>query len=295
MTKPVMSVADLEAFLASEFPQAFHPGSGLSIEAVEHGRARVRLAYSEKFIRPGGTISGPTMMMLADFALYLAVLSAIGPVALAVTINFNINFLRRPEQRDLIADADYATSRLRSRNRDALGREIAAVLGGRPSAEWIERFNRAGVPCGPINSIDEVFADPQVQHLGIAQSIRSAALDRDLTLREYVLSGASDLTATERELNRLEQAMAEGSPQTVLDHEAALDLPPLLMLLKANDRNHPLEMQQRFIDSYRKRGGTIEVHTFQGLPEHRMVPSAAQPETIRFIETVVDFIQRQSR
>jgi uncharacterized protein (TIGR00369 family) len=54
---------------------------------------------------PGGTISGPTMMMLADFALYLAVLSAIGPVALAVTINFNINFLRRPEQRDLIADA----------------------------------------------------------------------------------------------------------------------------------------------------------------------------------------------
>jgi acetyl esterase/lipase len=92
-----------------------------------------------------------------------------------------------------------------------------------------------------------------------------------------------------------EQAMAEGSPQTLLDHEAALDLPPLLMLLKANDRNHPLEMQQRFIDSYRKRGGTIEVHTFQGLPEHRMVPSAAQPETIRFIETVVDFIQRQSR
>jgi uncharacterized protein (TIGR00369 family) len=105
MKKPVMTVAELEAFLAREFPQAFHPGSGLSIEAVEHGRARVRLAYSEKSIRPGGTISGPTMMMLADFALYLAVLSAIGPVALAVTINFNINFLRRPEQRDLIADA----------------------------------------------------------------------------------------------------------------------------------------------------------------------------------------------
>ena len=105
MRKPVMSVADLEDFLNREFPQAFHPGSGLSIETVEYGRARVRLAYSENFIRPGGTISGPTMMMLADFALYLAVLSAIGPVPLAVTINFNINFLRRPEQRDLIADA----------------------------------------------------------------------------------------------------------------------------------------------------------------------------------------------
>ena len=105
MRKPVMDERDLEIFLHREFPQAFYPGSGLTIEEVEHGRARVRLAYSEKFIRPGGTISGPTMMMLADFALYLAVLSAIGPVALAVTINFNINFLRRPAQRDIIADA----------------------------------------------------------------------------------------------------------------------------------------------------------------------------------------------
>jgi uncharacterized protein (TIGR00369 family) len=105
MKKPVMTVAELEQFLTREFPQAFHPDSGLSIDTVEHGRAVVRLAYSDRFIRPGGTISGPTMMMLADFALYLAVLSAIGPVALAVTINFNINFLRRPEPRDLIADA----------------------------------------------------------------------------------------------------------------------------------------------------------------------------------------------
>jgi uncharacterized protein (TIGR00369 family) len=104
-TQPVMTIADLEAFLTREFPQAFHPESGLTIEEVEHGRAVVRLAYNDQFVRPGGTISGPTMMMLADFALYLAVLSAIGPVALAVTINFNINFLRRPAQRDLIADA----------------------------------------------------------------------------------------------------------------------------------------------------------------------------------------------
>ena len=65
----------------------------------------MRQAYSEKFIRPGGTISGPTMMMLSDFALYVAVLAAIGPVALAVTINLNINFLRKPDRRDLIAEA----------------------------------------------------------------------------------------------------------------------------------------------------------------------------------------------
>ena len=68
--------------------------------------------------------------------------------------------------------------------------------------------------------------------------------------------------------------MAEGSPQTIIEQDEQVDLPPILMLLKANDRNHPLEMQERFIASYRKRGGAIEVHTFDGLPEHRMVPVA---------------------
>jgi uncharacterized protein (TIGR00369 family) len=56
-------------------------------------------------VRPGGTISGPTMMALADFAMYVAVLAAIGPVPLAVTINLNINFLRKPAPRDLVAEA----------------------------------------------------------------------------------------------------------------------------------------------------------------------------------------------
>jgi uncharacterized protein (TIGR00369 family) len=105
VTAPLMTKADLDAFLAKEFPQAFHTGSGITIERVDYGDCRVRLAYSDRYIRPGGTVSGPTMMMLADFALYVAILSAIGPVALAVTTNFNINFLRRPEQRDILADA----------------------------------------------------------------------------------------------------------------------------------------------------------------------------------------------
>jgi uncharacterized protein (TIGR00369 family) len=105
MSAPKMNVEEVGRFLAAEFPQAFYPGSGLSIEKVWDSGARVRQAYSDKFIRPGGTISGPTMMMLADFALYVAVLAAIGPVALAVTINLNINFLRRPTQSDLVAEA----------------------------------------------------------------------------------------------------------------------------------------------------------------------------------------------
>jgi acetyl esterase/lipase len=93
---------------------------------------------------------------------------------------------------------------------------------------------------------------------------------------------------------RTEEAMAEGSPQTIVDQEGKVELPPLLMLLKANDKNHPLAMQERFIGSYRKRGGAIEVHTFEGLPEHRMVPSPDKPETMRAMETITAFIRRQA-
>ena len=100
-----MTVAELNRFLTAEFPQAFHGNSGLSIEAVWHGGGRVRQTYQPQFIRPGGTISGPTMMALADFAMYVCVLASIGPMPLAVTTNLNINFLRKPEAgRDLVAE-----------------------------------------------------------------------------------------------------------------------------------------------------------------------------------------------
>lgn len=99
-----MNVKQLEEFLAKEFSQFFNPQSLLTIEEVRPAGARVRQGYNAQFIRPGGTISGPTMMALGDFTMYVAVLAAIGPVPLAVTTNLNINFLRKPEPRDLIAD-----------------------------------------------------------------------------------------------------------------------------------------------------------------------------------------------
>jgi uncharacterized protein (TIGR00369 family) len=101
----VMTVSELEDFLAAEFPQVFNSESGLTIEAVWDGGCRVRQGFRAPSIRPGGTISGPTMMALADFAMYVAVLGGIGPVPLAVTINLNINFLRKPGPRDLLAEA----------------------------------------------------------------------------------------------------------------------------------------------------------------------------------------------
>ncbi len=66
---------------------------------------------------------------------------------------------------------DYATAAARLAHRDALNAEIDKILSSRSSADWVERLNLAGVPCGPIYSIDQVFSDPQVEHLGIAQPV----------------------------------------------------------------------------------------------------------------------------
>jgi uncharacterized protein (TIGR00369 family) len=104
MAQPAMNVQQLDRFLTAEFSQAYNPQSGLTIEAVWQGGARVRQTYQPQFIRPGGTISGPTMMTLADFAMYVGLLASIGPVPLAVTTNLNINFLRKPGTSDLIAE-----------------------------------------------------------------------------------------------------------------------------------------------------------------------------------------------
>jgi formyl-CoA transferase len=71
----------------------------------------------------------------------------------------------------LLQNLDYQTSSGRSDHRDALNAEIDQVLKHKTSAEWIDILNKAGVPCGPIYSIDQVFSDPQVEHLGIAQQV----------------------------------------------------------------------------------------------------------------------------
>jgi uncharacterized protein (TIGR00369 family) len=101
---PIMTRDELAAFLDREFPQIHVGGQTYFVDEVGPLSARMRMAYHERHIRPGGTISGPAMMALADLALYVAILAHIGPVALAVTTSLNFNFLRKPEQRDLIAE-----------------------------------------------------------------------------------------------------------------------------------------------------------------------------------------------
>jgi uncharacterized protein (TIGR00369 family) len=101
----VLSAKEVAELLAREFSQMAGKDSLNVIEDAWHGGCRIRRKFSERSLRPGGTISGPTMMGLTDFAMYVAVLASIGPVPLAVTTNLNINFLRRPTPRDLIAEA----------------------------------------------------------------------------------------------------------------------------------------------------------------------------------------------
>jgi uncharacterized protein (TIGR00369 family) len=102
--QPVMTAQEVSAFLDREFPQIHQDGPVFEVEAVGAGTARMRMKAGERHVRPGGTLSGPSMMTLADLALYVVILAHIGPVGLAVTTNLTFNFLRRPEPRDLVAE-----------------------------------------------------------------------------------------------------------------------------------------------------------------------------------------------
>lgn len=96
-----LSVEELTRFLDEQFPQARGP----QVEVLDTELVRLRLRYDDRFLRPGGTISGPTLMGLADTAAFFLVLANHGPVALAVTSSLTIHFLRKPEPRDVLAEA----------------------------------------------------------------------------------------------------------------------------------------------------------------------------------------------
>ena len=98
-----MTQEELSEFLVGAFPQV---SDDFAVEALTEERLSVRLRVAERHLRPGGTVSGPSMFALADVAIYLAILARIGPVALAVTTSCAIDFMRRPAARtDLLAEA----------------------------------------------------------------------------------------------------------------------------------------------------------------------------------------------
>jgi uncharacterized protein (TIGR00369 family) len=111
---PRLSIPELERVIAEHFPQAhgFSQITHLGDDTLE-----LRLPYKDAFLRPGGTLSGPTMMTLADTGAYYLILATLGPVVLAVTTSLNIHFMRKPRPEDVIAVARMLK----------LGRQLAVV------------------------------------------------------------------------------------------------------------------------------------------------------------------------
>lgn len=98
-----MTVEELQAFLARDFAQV---AQDFVVEQADDAGVCLRLRVAERHLRPGGTVSGPSIFALADVAMYLAILARIGPVALAVTTNCSIDFMRKPAAGvDLLAEA----------------------------------------------------------------------------------------------------------------------------------------------------------------------------------------------
>ena len=97
----IMSKIEIEQFLKKEFPQVSQKFKILTLDA---GSISMLMNITNDHLRPGGTVSGPTMFLLADVSFYLATLSLIGPKSLTVTTNCSINFLRKPSEENLISE-----------------------------------------------------------------------------------------------------------------------------------------------------------------------------------------------
>ena len=116
MPAPVMTAAEVTEFWVEHFPQ-IRPGEDFQVVSIAENEAVVRLCPADRHLRPGGTVSGPSLFTLADVAAYAVLLAHVGPVALMVTVNMSVNFMRRPPPEPLLA-----TCRLLK-----LGRRLAVI------------------------------------------------------------------------------------------------------------------------------------------------------------------------
>ena len=111
-------------------------------------------------------------------------------------------FCKAVDAEHLITNPDFVDGAARSKNRDALNEEINAIIKTKDPLTWVEMLNEAGVPCGPIYSIDQVFEDPQIKHLGAAETVYSPDRDEDI-----------ELVAQAIKLSRTPSELAVGPPK----------------------------------------------------------------------------------
>ncbi len=134
-----MTVDELNEFLGNAFPGA---PRAYRVEHAGDDGVRMRVPYDIAQLRPGGTLSGPTIMGLADAAAWLVTLSRIGPVALAVTSQLTISFLAKPGQADLLAHATLLR------------------LGIRQSVSEVRLWSEGGDPAAPVAHATVTYAIP---------------------------------------------------------------------------------------------------------------------------------------
>ncbi|MBK5224607.1 MAG: PaaI family thioesterase [Acidimicrobiia bacterium] len=135
-----LDARQLNEFLDAAFPDA---GRGYRVESADLDGIRMRLPFDDDQLRPGGTISGPTMMSLADAAAWLVTLSRIGPEAMSVTSSLSIHFLAKPEPADLWAEARLLR------------------LGARQSVSEVRLWTDGGDPAEPVAHATVAYAIPR--------------------------------------------------------------------------------------------------------------------------------------
>jgi uncharacterized protein (TIGR00369 family) len=141
----VMTVEELNTFLDAAFPGS---PRAYRVEQVGPDGVRMRVPYDAAQLRPGGTLSGPTMMALADGAAWMVTLAHIGPVALAVTSNLTISFLTKPGPVDLLAHATLLR------------------LGRRQSVSEVRLWSEGGDPAQPVAHATVTYAIPRERSVG---------------------------------------------------------------------------------------------------------------------------------
>jgi uncharacterized protein (TIGR00369 family) len=120
-----LDAAQVQALFDRAFPSK--SGKGARVEELRAGYARVRAPFQERMLRPGNSISGPTLFAVADSAMYALVLAHVGPELMAVTANMNMNFLARPKPGDVVGEA-----RLLKLGRRLVVMEVALFTAGAP-------------------------------------------------------------------------------------------------------------------------------------------------------------------
>ncbi|MEZ5776539.1 MAG: PaaI family thioesterase [Hyphomicrobiaceae bacterium] len=103
--RPVMNEAELAEYLDEVFPEIHIAGRSFFVSAVRPGETVLRFEPAVHHLRPGGTVSGPSLFTLADLAAYAVILAHAGRVPLAVTTNLSMNFLRKPPPRPMTGTA----------------------------------------------------------------------------------------------------------------------------------------------------------------------------------------------